>query len=201
MKYTIPQKFDLIPYDYDLSQRWRVEWYKPYKNGLVSKRIVKYGNINKDTIVQQRMRNIDELLQSLNLLSPTKIKQNILEEAIEITTINWRPKTISAYKTLILTKRIQPHLDCEDKDQRDAYMQALYSWQRICFQSANLICSHLFVQDRIKVFFYLAEDIQYKLTDRKKDPMGLFSTSGMNTVYALIASHFKGQIPMHLYRR
>lgn len=99
---------------------------------------------------------------------------------------------------LILVKRIQLHLACDDKDQRDALMQTLYSWQRICFQAANLICSHLFVQDRIKDFFYLAEGIRYKLADQNKDPLGLFNTSGMNTVYALMAKRFKGQIPMRI---
>lgn len=43
-KFFVPE---IKTYDYDLSQRWRVEWYEPYKNGLVSKRIVKYGNINQ----------------------------------------------------------------------------------------------------------------------------------------------------------
>lgn len=96
-KFFVPE---IKTYDYDLSQRWRVEWYEPYKNGLISKRIVKYGNINQGTTVQQRMRYADELLKSLNLSSPVKIQKNILEEAIEINTVNWRPKTVSAYKTV-----------------------------------------------------------------------------------------------------
>jgi len=96
-KFFVPE---IKTYDYDLSQRWRVEWYEPYKNGLVSRRIVKYGNINKGATVQQRMRYVDELLKSLNLLSPVKIEKNILEEVIELNTIHWRPKTISAYTTV-----------------------------------------------------------------------------------------------------
>lgn len=99
---------------------------------------------------------------------------------------------------LILTHKIQVHLNTRSPAGRQQYYQLLYRWQRICMQAANLIGSHLFVQERLQDFFYLAEDVQYKLANRREAPEGLFNTSRMNTVYALLSQKFKGQIPMHI---
>ena len=101
-------------------------------------------------------------------------------------------------KTMILTKRIQLVIDCDDKEQRDSYYQKLYAWQRICYQAANIAFSHLFVQDRIKDFFYLTEEVRYKLADQGKDETGMLNTSRMNTVYTVLSQKFKGDIPMHI---
>ena len=46
--------------------------------------------------------------------------------------------------------------------------EKLYRYQNRCFRAANLIASHLYVQEMIKDFFYLSEEIQYKLADEKK---------------------------------
>ena len=46
--------------------------------------------------------------------------------------------------------------------------EKLYRYQNRCFRVANLIVSHLYVQEMIKDFFYLTEEIQYKLADISK---------------------------------
>jgi hypothetical protein len=100
--------------------------------------------------------------------------------------------------TMVLTKRIQLLIDCDDKEQKHVYYQMLYAWQRICYQAANIACSHLFVQDRISEFFYLTDDVQHKLADQSKDGNGILNTSRMNTVYSVLSQKFKGDIPMHI---
>ena len=100
--------------------------------------------------------------------------------------------------TMVLTKRIQLLVDCDDKEQKQAYYQKLYAWQRICYQAANIACSHLFVQDRISEFFYLTNEAQHKLADQSKGGDGILNTSRMNTVYSVLSQKFKGDIPMHI---
>jgi IS605 OrfB family transposase len=99
---------------------------------------------------------------------------------------------------MVLTKRIQLLVDCEDKEQKHAYYQKLYAWQRICYQAANIACSHLFIQDRISEFFYLTNEAHRKLADNSKDGDGMLKTSRMNTVYSVLSQKFKGNIPMHI---
>jgi len=96
----------LKTYDYDLNAKWRVEWFIPIFNGLAIKRIVKYGNINSGTTVQERLKNADKLLLSLNLKSPIEVKENILEKVISLGSINWRQKTIEAYNTVVQSYKI-----------------------------------------------------------------------------------------------
>ncbi len=100
--------------------------------------------------------------------------------------------------TMILTKRIQLVIDCNEKEQKKEYYKKLYTWQRICYQAANLIQSHFFIQDRIQDFFYLTGAVQHKLLNSGKDETGIFTTSRMNTVYSLLSRKFKGSIPMHI---
>ncbi|MEJ2905985.1 hypothetical protein WAE58_26330, partial [Pedobacter panaciterrae] len=65
--------------------------------------------------------------------------------------------------TMILTRKIQLLIDSEDKEEIKAAKDQLYSWQRICFRAANMIMSHHFVQEQVKDFFYLTEEIKLKI--------------------------------------
>lgn len=96
----------LKSYNYDLAERWRIEWYIPVYNGLASKRIVRYGRINEGITVEERLKYADNLIKSLNLESPIKIKNNVLDKVIELSTINWRQKTIEAYTTVVNSFKI-----------------------------------------------------------------------------------------------
>jgi hypothetical protein len=71
----------------------------------------------------------------------------------------------------------------------------LYRYQNRCFRAANFIVSHLYVQEMIKDFFYLTEEIQYKLADTSKDEMGMFTRSKTNTTARMAFDKFKGEIP------
>ncbi|NRF38540.1 hypothetical protein [Pedobacter foliorum] len=100
--------------------------------------------------------------------------------------------------TMILTRKIQLLIDSDDKEVIKAAKDQLYSWQRICFRAANLIMSHHFIQQQVKDFFYLTEEIKLKLADQKKDEKGILKSSRPNTTYRLLSNHFKGQIPTNI---
>lgn len=58
--------------------------------------------------------------------------------------------------------------------------------------------SHQFIQEQVKDFFYLTEDIKLKLSDQKKDENGILNLSKEATTYHVLANHFKGQVPMNM---
>jgi len=100
--------------------------------------------------------------------------------------------------TLKLTRKIQIVVDLPTKEARKEALDTLYQWQNRCFRAANLIVSHLYVQEMIKEFFYLSEGIQYKLADEKKDALGILQRSRINTTYRVVSDRFKGDIPTNI---
>ncbi|MEA1848165.1 hypothetical protein U9K52_04480 [Chryseobacterium sp. MHB01] len=96
--------------------------------------------------------------------------------------------------TMTLTRKIQLLIDVPS-DQKNEMWEKLYRYQNRCFRAANLIASHLYVQEMIKDFFYLTEEIQYKLADEKKDQMGMFDRSKTGTTARMVFDRFKGEIP------
>lgn len=96
--------------------------------------------------------------------------------------------------TMTLTRKIQLLIDVPS-DQKNEMWEKLYRYQNRCFRAANLISTHLYVQEMIKDFFYLTEEIQYKLADEKKDQMGMFNRSKTGTTARMVFDRFKGEIP------
>ncbi|OPB89013.1 hypothetical protein [Elizabethkingia ursingii] len=96
--------------------------------------------------------------------------------------------------TMTLTRRIQLLIDVPSNEKKEIW-EKLYRYQNRCFRAANLIVSHLYVQEMIKDFFYLTEEIQHKLADANKDPMGIFTRSKTNTTARMVYDRFKGEIP------
>ncbi len=96
--------------------------------------------------------------------------------------------------TIILTRKIQLLINLPAEEKKVVW-DKLYRYQNRCFRAANLIASHLYVQEMIKDFFYLTEEVQYKLADVKKDEMGLFNRSKTSTTSRMISDRFKGEIP------
>lgn len=96
--------------------------------------------------------------------------------------------------TMTLTRKIQLLIDVPS-DQKNEMWEKLYRYQNRCFRAANLIASHLYVQEMIKDFFYLTEEIRYKLADEKKDRMGMFNRSKTGTTARMVFDRFKGEIP------
>ncbi|WP_090889396.1 hypothetical protein [Pedobacter rhizosphaerae] len=100
--------------------------------------------------------------------------------------------------TMTVTRKIQLVIDSNDKEVVKQAIEQLYNWQWICFRAANMIMSHHFIQERVKDFFYLTEDIKLKIADEKKEENGILKSSRQNTTYRLLSNHFKGQIPTNI---
>lgn len=96
---------------------------------------------------------------------------------------------------IIITRKIQLFIDHEDHAEVKRVREQLYNWQWICYRCANMIMSHHFIQEQVKDFFYLTEEIKLKIADEKKDENGILKTSRQNTTYQVLSHHFKGQIP------
>ena len=52
--------------------------------------------------------------------------------------------------TLKLTRKIQILIDLPTKEEKKEALDKLYQWQNRCFRAANLIVTHLYVQEMIK---------------------------------------------------
>ena len=96
---------------------------------------------------------------------------------------------------IILTRRIQLHIHCSDKERLKEYYDRLYGYQRAASKAANLIYTHLFFQDRLKELLYLTGETQVKLADAKRDEEGILTTSRMNSVYRMLSAHFLKVLP------
>ncbi len=100
--------------------------------------------------------------------------------------------------TLILTRKIQILIDLPTPEERKEVFDTLYRWRNRCFRAANLIVSHLYIQEMMKDFLYLSEGIKYKLMDEKKDEEGILECSRMSTTYRMLSNRFKGvDIPLN----
>ena len=64
-----------------------------------------------------------------------------------------------------LTYKFRIVVELPTYEERKEAMDKLYRWRNRCYRAANLIVSHLYVQEMLKEFFYLTEGVQYKLED------------------------------------
>lgn len=101
-------------------------------------------------------------------------------------------------KTMKLTRKIQIVADLPSQEERKEVLDTLYRWQNRCFRAANLIVTHLYVQEMIKDFLYLSEGVKYKLADEKKDADGILLRSHSNCTYRVVSDRFKGEIPTNI---
>lgn len=99
--------------------------------------------------------------------------------------------------TQIRTRKIQLLIDLPAEEKK-AVWEKLYRYQNRSFRASNLIMSHLYVQEMIKDFFYLTEEIQYKLVDVKKDELGMFTWSKSYTTARMVFDRFKGEVPTEI---
>ena len=101
-------------------------------------------------------------------------------------------------RTMVVTRKIQLLIDSNDQEFIKQTRAQLYNWQWICFRSANMIMSHQYIQEQVKDFFYLTEEIKLKIADQKKEENGILKSSRQNTTYRLLSNHFKGQVPTNI---
>lgn len=100
--------------------------------------------------------------------------------------------------TLKLSRKIQLLIDLPTKEEQKEAKIKLYQWRYRCFKAANLIASHLYIQEMVQEFFYLTEDVKYKLVDQKKDELGIFNRSRINCTYRMVSDRLKGKMPTNI---
>jgi len=100
-------------------------------------------------------------------------------------------------KSVIITRKIRLLIDVpsDNKEELSKYYRRLYDWQKIAFKAANIITSHLFIQEQANQLLYFQDDVKRKLVNKEKDDCGILNTSRQNSIYRLIAKKFKTQIP------
>jgi len=101
--------------------------------------------------------------------------------------------------TIILTRKIQVFVDCVDKEEKREYYKTIYLWQNLCFRGANYIFTHQFVQDQIKEFLYLKDEVKVKLANYSVVKEGILTTSRMNTTYRYLSHKYKGILPSDIF--
>lgn len=95
-----------------------------------------------------------------------------------------------------ITRKIQLNFVVDDKAELKELYEKIYSWQRIIHRAANYIATHFYMQDQVKEYHYIHEDVKVKLADRLKDETGILTTSRDNTTYQLLSKYYKGECPM-----
>lgn len=96
---------------------------------------------------------------------------------------------------IILTKRVQLIINSRDKEELKEYYDRMYEYQRLVLKAANMINTHLFMQDRLKELVYLTTETKVKLADAAKDEEGILTTSHMNSIYRTLSDHFLKLLP------
>ena len=113
---------------------------------------------------------------------------------------------------MIITRKIEIYVHETDKQLKKNFMQTLYGWRDAVRRSANLIVSHKFVQQNVRDFMYLQEDVRerfkvvnektgketvkYHVSDTLEKGPGM---SEQNITYRLVSSILKGKVPSDIY--
>jgi hypothetical protein len=100
---------------------------------------------------------------------------------------------------IVLTHKIQLLVNSSCPETKKQVIDKLYSWQNMCFRSANYILTHHFIQDQLSELFYINEGTALKLGNISTDSDGVLSTSRQNTTYQVLSKHFKGMLPSDIY--
>ncbi|MBX2952238.1 MAG: hypothetical protein KF870_07015 [Leadbetterella sp.] len=96
---------------------------------------------------------------------------------------------------IILTRRVQLIINSRDKEVLKTYYDQMYEYQRLVCYAANMINTHLFLQDRLRDLVYLTTETKVKLADAMKDEDGILTTSHMNSIYRLLSANFLKLLP------
>ncbi len=113
---------------------------------------------------------------------------------------------------MVITRKIEIYICESDKELKKEFMNTVFGWRDAVRKAANLIVSHKFVQQNVRDFMYLQEDVRerFLVVDEKTGKEKIkFNVSdilekgpGMseqNTTYRLISSMLKGKVPADIY--
>lgn len=113
---------------------------------------------------------------------------------------------------MVITRKIEIYVSESDKELKKEFMNTVFSWRDAVRKAANLIVSHKFVQQNVRDFMYMQEDVRerfmvvdektgkgkvkFNVSDILEKGPGL---SEQNTTYRLITSLLKGKVPSDIY--
>lgn len=113
---------------------------------------------------------------------------------------------------MIITRKIEIYVSEADKELKKGFMTTLFGWRDAIRKAANLIVSHKFVQQNVRDFIYLQEDVRERFmvvnekTGKGKVKLNVSDIlekgpgmSEQNTTYRLISSVLKGKVPADIY--
>lgn len=99
---------------------------------------------------------------------------------------------------MIITRKIQVYVSETDADLRKEMVHTIYTWRDLVRRAANMIVAHKFVQQNVRDFVYIKDEIQEKfyVKDILKEGKGM---SEQNTTYRVAADILKGKVPADIY--
>ena len=99
---------------------------------------------------------------------------------------------------MVITRRIEVFVNEDNKDLRKGFYQTIYDWSSLVRRAANIIVAHKFVQQNVRDFVYIKDDIQDKfyVKDILKEGKGM---SEQNITYRVISDILKGKVPSDIY--
>ena len=113
---------------------------------------------------------------------------------------------------MVITRKVEIYVCESDKELKKEFMGTVYSWRDLVRKAANLIVSHKFVQQNVRDFMYMQEDVRkrfmvvdektgeekvkFNVSDILEEGRGM---SEQNTTYRLVASILKGKVPADIY--
>ena len=120
---------------------------------------------------------------------------------------------------MVITRKIEIYVHESDPDMKRNYMQTIYGWRDAIRRAANLVVSHKFVQQNVRDFMYLQEDVLDRLLQQEPDRLVKSKRTGrevvrynvsdtlrkekgmseQNTTYRLLSSILKGKVPSDMY--
>ena len=99
---------------------------------------------------------------------------------------------------MIITRKIQVYVYDKDATEKKEYIHTLYTWRDYVRKAANAIVAHKFVQQNIRDFVYIKDEIKEKfyVKDIINDGKGM---SEQNTTYRLCSDMLKGKVPSDIF--
>lgn len=97
-----------------------------------------------------------------------------------------------------LTRKIEVYVSEQDSISKGNYIHSIYQWRDLVRRAANTIIAHKYVQQQIRDFVYLKEDIKEKfyVKDIISEGKGM---SEQNTTYRVVSDMLKGKVPSDIY--
>lgn len=86
----------------------------------------------------------------------------------------------------------------DDAQQKNDFVHTLYEWRDLVRRAANMIVAHKFVQQQIRDFAYIKDEIQEKfyVKDILREGKGM---SVQNVTYRVVSDMCKGKVPADIY--